>query len=73
MSRLRAGFIITILLGSMYAAAGLLVSLTDFGVGVAVAAFGVLGWGWVDYSYRRDENLRVLREQVWSRRDGGDW
>jgi hypothetical protein len=68
-SRLRAGFIVTILLGSMYAMCGLLVSLTDFGVGVAVAAAGVIGWGWVDYSYRRDENLRDLRDQVWCRRD----
>ena len=66
MSRLRAGFIVTILLGSMYAMCGLLVSLTDFGVGVAVAAAGVIGWGWVDYSYRREENLR---DQVWCRRD----
>lgn len=69
MSRLRAGFIVTILLGSMYAMCGLLVSLTDFGVGVAVAAAGVIGWGWVDYSYRREENLRDLRDQVWCRRD----
>jgi hypothetical protein len=68
-SRLRAGFIVTILLGSMYAMCGLLVSLTDFGVGVAVAAAGVIGWGWVDYSYRREENLRDLRDQVWCRRD----
>ena len=69
MSRLRVGFIVTILLGSMYAMCGLLVSLTDFGVGVAVAAAGVIGWGWVDYSYRREENLRNLRDQVWCRRD----
>jgi len=68
-SRLRAGFIVMILLGSIYAACGLLVSLTDFGVGVAVAAAGVIGWGWVDYSYRREENLRDLRDQVWCRRD----
>ena len=69
MSRLRVGFIVTILLGSMYAMCGLLVSLTDFGVGVAVAAAGVIGWGWVDYSYGRDDRLRDLRDQVWCRRD----
>jgi hypothetical protein len=44
-----------ILLGSIYAACGLLVSLTDFGVGVAVAAAGVIGWGWADYSSRRED------------------
>jgi hypothetical protein len=53
----------------MYAMCGLLVSLTDFGVGVAVAAAGVIGWGWVDYSYGRDDRLRDLRDQVWCRRD----
>jgi hypothetical protein len=54
-SRLRAGFIVMILLGSIYAACGLLVSLTDFGIGVAVAAAGVIGWGWADYSSRRED------------------
>jgi hypothetical protein len=57
-SRLRVGFIVTILLGSMYAMCGLLVSLTDFGVGVAVAAAGVIGWGWADYSSRREDRPR---------------
>ena len=45
MSRIRFGMFITMLLGSIYAAAGLMTSLRDFGIGMAVAGTAVLGWG----------------------------
>lgn len=70
MNRLRIGFSLTIMLGAIWAAAGLFDSLTQFGVGVAVAMIGVIGYGAVDYTdYQRAERLRQYRAEVWHRRD----
>jgi flavin-dependent dehydrogenase len=54
----------------MYAAAGLLESLTHFGIGAAVAAAAILVYGATDYieSHRR-EQLSRHRAEVWHRRD----
>lgn len=70
MTRLRIGFAITILLGAMYAAAGLFQSLTDLSMGVVVAMLGVIGLGAIDYLESRRDN-RIYRERlaVWARRD----
>lgn len=49
MTRIRIGLVITMLLGSMYAAVGLLDSLFQFGIGLAVAATAFVGYGLCDY------------------------
>lgn len=70
MTNLRIGFALTILLGAMFGAASLFDSLTTFGIGVAVAAAGVIGLGALDYvEARRDERLYQQRLAVWARRD----
>lgn len=70
MNRLRIGFAITILLGAMYAAAGLFQSLTDLSMGVVVAMLGVIGLGAIDYlETRRDNRIYQERLAVWARRD----
>ena len=57
MTRIRIGLVVTIMIGSMYAAAGLLTSLRDFGIGIAVAAFAFLAYGCIDFiEDRRHQN-----------------
>lgn len=70
MITIRIACIIVGLFAIMYAAAGLLESLTHFGVGVAVAAAALLVYGATDYveSHRR-ERLARYRAEVWHRRD----
>lgn len=70
MNRLRFGFALTIIVGAMFAAAGLFTSLTDVAAGVVVACCGVIGWGAVDYvEARRDHRIYEQRVAVWARRD----
>ena len=70
MTRLRIGFAITILIGAMYAAAGLFQSLTDLSLGVIVSMLGVIGLGAIDYlETRRDNRIYEERIAVWARRD----
>lgn len=70
MNALRIGFVITTLAGAMYAAAGLFTSLTEFGVGLAVACAALVGHGCVDFcESRRDDRIYRTRQQVWDRRD----
>lgn len=64
----RIALYLLMLAGAMYAAAGLFSSLTDFGIGTAVAAFA-----WLAHSllcYVHDQNITDTRESVWARRDG---
>lgn len=69
-NRLRVAFLLTIILGAIWASAGLFDSLTQFGIGVCVASLGVIGYGAVDYvDYHRSERLRQYRAEVWHRRD----
>jgi len=71
MTRIRFGFAISVLIGSMYAAASLLDSVTQFGLGLAVSALGVIGYGLCDFiEVRHDELTAQAREAVWARRDG---
>ena len=49
MNRIRIGAFLTIILGGIFAAAGLMDNLRDFCIGVAVAATGGLVYGLVDY------------------------
>lgn len=70
MTRLRIGFAITILLGTIYAAAGLFESLTDLSLGVIVSMLGLIGLGAIDYlENRRDNRIYQERLAVWARRD----
>ena len=70
LNRIRVGCAITVLLGVLYASGGLMESLTHFGIGVAVAATGLIGYGLCDFlDSHRDEQLRRHRAEVWHRRD----
>jgi hypothetical protein len=48
-NRIRIGAFLTVILGGIFAAAGLMDNLRDFGIGLAVAASGGLVYGLVDY------------------------
>lgn len=74
MTRIRVGAVITMILGLIYAAAGLLSSLTDFGVGIAVVAAAIIVHGAATYVDERDtRRMQEFRDRVWSRRDRGEW
>ena len=49
MLRIRIGLTLTMILGSIYAAAGLMTSLRDFGIGVAVVATAWMAQGLITY------------------------
>ena len=49
MNRIRIGAFLTVILGGIFAAAGLMNSMRDFGIGLAVAASGGLVYWLVDY------------------------
>jgi hypothetical protein len=66
----RVACAITVLIGTMYAATGLLTSLTDVGIGIAIAAAGIIGYGLCDYTTtRHNQRITATRAQVWARRD----
>lgn len=67
MNRIRIGLFITMIFGAIYAAAGLMTSLRDFGIGVAVVALAVLCQGLLTYVH--DHEIACERERVWARRD----
>ena len=72
MNRVRIGMAISVLLGVMYAGCGLLDSLTDFGIGLAVACLGVIGYGLCDFvEDRHMHTMHQGREAVWARREAG--
>ena len=72
MNRIRIGCAITVLLATMYAATGLLTSLTDFGIGLVIASAGVIGYGLCEHlASRHDQRITTTRAQVWARRDQG--
>lgn len=74
MTRIRVGAVITMILGLIYAASGLLSSLTDFGVGIAVVAAAIIVHGAATYVDERDtRRMQEFRDRVWSRRDRGEW
>lgn len=54
MNRIRIGALLTVILGVIFAFAGLMTSLRDFGIGAAVAAAGVVVYGLVDFIEERE-------------------
>lgn len=72
MNRMRIGFAISILLGAIYAGGGLFTSLTEFGIGLAVACLGIIGYGLCDFiEAHHDDAIAQSREAVWARREAG--
>jgi hypothetical protein len=70
MLRIRIGLTLTMILGSIYAAAGLMTSLRDFGIGVAVVATAWLLQGLITYLNDNDAQvMQKYRDDVWARRD----
>ena len=68
--RIRIGLAVTALMGVIYGFSGLMSSVTEFLVGMAVALAALLGYGALDFvESRRDERLHRTRIEVWSRRD----
>lgn len=68
--RIRIGLALTVLLGVIYGFTGLLTSVTEFLVGMAVALTAMLGYGALDFiESHRDERLHRTRIEVWARRD----
>lgn len=49
MNRIRIGCFITLLIGTMYASAGLFTNVTDFAIGVIVASVGLIGIDLVEW------------------------
>ena len=71
-NRLRIGFAITIILGAIYAFAGLFDSLFDFGIGLAVAAIGLTGWGCITFVEDHQHEHHERRQQM-QRRPAEAW
>ena len=70
MLRIRIGLTLTMILGSIYAASGLMTSLLDFGIGVAVVATAWLLQGLITYLDDNDAAvMQRYRDDVWARRD----
>lgn len=71
--RLRIGLALTILIGVLYTAIGLLDSLTHFSIGAIITSLAVIGYGALDYcEARRDDRIYQQRLAVWARRDTQD-
>ena len=73
MNRIRMGLSITIIIGAVWAAAGLFDSLRHFAAGVILSAVAMALYGLVDFlDAHRDEQLARGREHVWERRSA-EW
>ena len=70
MLRIRIGLTLTMIVGAIFAAAGLMTSLRDFGIGVAVVATAWLLQGLITYLDDNDAAvMQRYRDDVWARRD----
>lgn len=68
-NRLRIGFLLTAIFGSIYGAVGLFDSLLNFGIGMAVAGAAIVGYGLSDWlEDRHDARIYQTRQAVWARR-----
>lgn len=71
MLRIRILLALVVIGGSIYAAAGLLTSLRDFGIGTAIVALAVCMQGLITYLDEHDAPImQRYRDDVWARRDG---
>ena len=72
MNKIRFGLAATMLLGAIYAGFGLLISLRDFGIGLAVAAAAMVAYELTIFiesaGQDREWRRREERKQVWARR-----
>jgi hypothetical protein len=69
-NRIRMGLAITMILGVIYAASALMVSLQQVAVGMIVAAVAALLYGLCDYiEFHHDDRIAQTRMDVWARRD----
>ena len=69
-NRIRMGLSITMILGVIYAASALMVSLQQVAVGTIIAAVAALLYGLVDFiEAHHDDRIHQTRQDVWSRRD----
>jgi hypothetical protein len=70
MLRIRIGLTLTMIFGAIFAAAGLMTSLRDFGIGVAVVATAWMLQGLITYLDDHDAAvMQRYRDDVWARRD----
>lgn len=71
MNRIRFALAATMLLGTIYAGFGLLISLRDFGIGLAVAAAAMVAYELTVFIETGAQNKqwrqRELRKQQWAR------
>jgi hypothetical protein len=76
MNRLQVGFAVTVFIGIIWAATGLLtLSLesgwSDFLTGLAIICVGVIGVELMHQLIADRDRLRAGRDQVWRRREAG--
>lgn len=70
MNSLRIGFAMTTIIGLLYTAVGLFDSMLQLGIGIALTAAGVCGYGAVDYvEHRQIARWQDGRDTVWKRRE----
>ena len=68
--RIRIGLAVTFLLGTIYGFSGLMSSVSEFLIGMAVALAALAVYGALDFiESHRDERLHRTRAEVWARRD----
>ena len=76
MNRLQVGFAITVFIGIIWAATGLLTltlesGWTDFLTGLVIICVGVMGVELMHQLQSDRKRMRAGREQVWRRREAG--
>lgn len=61
MNRIRIGLLLPTILGSIYAFSGLLTSLREFGIGIAIVSAAIVGHGLVTFIEQSDRPRRRER------------
>lgn len=69
-NRIRMGLSLTMILGVIYAASALMVSLQQVALGTIIAGVAALLYGLCDYiEAHHDNRIHQTRQDVWARRD----
>ena len=69
-NRIRMGLAITMILGVIYSASALMVSLQQVAMGIIIAGVAALLYGLVDFiEAHHDDRITQTRMDVWARRD----